>query len=240
MTLQRIAFHWSGGKDSALALQMLLADPTVQVDRLLTTVNPDRGDSVVHGIPIALLEAQAARIGVPLETIPLPGASWDGYLDAMRQAAQACKRDGIDAFAFGDLECSGMRATKVEQFAPFGIDVVLPLWGRTSPTCAAQFVASGIKAVTIVVDADALDATFVGRSVDLDFVASLPSGVDPCGEFGEYHTLVFDGPLFASPLNFELSDPEFLERSINTTEGLRTYHYWTVTPRLVAAPALVR
>ena len=102
---RRAAFHWSGGKDSALALSALLAQGDVVVDRLVTTIHPGRRASTVHGMPVELLEAQARSIGIRLQTIPLPGAGLDGYVEVMRVAAMEMRREGIDAFAFGDLTC---------------------------------------------------------------------------------------------------------------------------------------
>ncbi len=231
MQTRTAAFHWSGGKDSALALSTLLTQGDVVVDRLVTTTNPERRESTVHGLPVELLEAQARSIGIELQTIPLPGAGLDGYAEVMRSAATEMRREGIGAFAFGDLTCSDVRRQKEEQFGPLGIEVLEPLWGLTSPECIEKFLRSGIHAVTIVVDASVLDKDDVGVRLDRQFIERLPEGTDPCGEFGEYHSFAHDGPLFQWPVEFSLSAPRRLEREIRTTDGMRRYAYWLATPQ---------
>ena len=120
----KVAFHWSGGKDSMLALSRLVSDADVDVDRLLTTVHPARGASTVHGLPVELLEAQADRLGLPLKLVAMPGAALDGYDTVMAELATQLADEGVAAVAFGDLSCSGVRDAKVAQFAPYGIDVL--------------------------------------------------------------------------------------------------------------------
>lgn len=232
MRTRTAAFHWSGGKDSALALSTLLAQGDVVVDRLVTTIHPERHASTVHGLPVELLEAQARSIGIGLQTIPLPGAGLEGYVEVMRAAAIQMRREGIDAFAFGDLACSDVRRHKEEQFNPLGIEVLEPLWGMTSRECIERFLQSGIRAVTVVVDASVLGKDDVGVRLDGQFVERLPAGTDPCGEFGEYHSFAYDGPLFDWPVGFSLTAPRRLEREIGTTEGMRRYAYWLATPDL--------
>ena len=233
----KVAFHWSGGKDSMLALSRLVSDADVDVDRLLTTVHPARGASTVHGLPVELLEAQADRLGLPLKLVAMPGAALDGYDTVMAELATQLADEGVAAVAFGDLSCSGVRDAKVAQFAPYGIDVLEPLWDLTSVEVIEAFLVSDIEAVTVVVDASVLGAESVGVPIDRAFIAGLPEGVDPCGELGEFHSFVFDGPLFASPVPFALSEPRFIEREIGTTEGPRTYAYWLATPEPVDEPA---
>ena len=238
MRTRTAAFHWSGGKDSALALSTLLAQADVVVDRLVSTTHPERRESTVHGLPVELLEAQARSIGIELQTIPLPGVGLDGYVEVMRTAALQMRREGIDAFAFGDLTCSDVRRHKEEQFGPLGIEVLEPLWGMTSRECIEEFLQSGIQAVTVGVDASVLDKDDVGVRLDRQFIERLPEGADPCGEFGEYHSFAYGGPLFESPIEFSLSAPRRLEREIGTTDGMRRYAYWLATPEAVEAAAL--
>lgn len=232
MKTRTAAFHWSGGKDSALALSTLLARSDVVVDRLVTTVHHERRASTVHGLPVELLEAQARSIGIGLQTLPMPGPGLDGYVEVMQAAAVQMRSEGIDAFAFGDLQCSGVRRHKEEQFGPLGIEVLEPLWGMTPRQCIEEFLQSGIEAVTVVVDANVLDKDDVGVRLDRAFVERLPEGADPCGEFGEYHSFAYDGPLFQWPVRFSLSAPRRLEREIRTVEGTRRYAYWLATPLL--------
>lgn len=226
-----VAFHWSGGKDSALALSVLLARGDVAVDRLVTTVDAERNTSTVHGLPLELLQAQARSIGIALQAITLPGPGLDGYVGAINDAAVRMRHEGIDAFAFGDLSCSNVRHHKERQFRPLGIEVLEPLWGMTSRECIEQFLESGIRAVTVVVDAGVLTIDEVGVSVDREFIDHLPGNADPCGEFGEYHSFAYDGPIFRAPVDFALSAPRRYESDIRTTEGIRRYAYWLATPQ---------
>jgi uncharacterized protein (TIGR00290 family) len=226
-----VAFHWSGGKDSALALTRLLARNDVRVDRLVTTVDPQAQSSTVHELPVELLTAQAHSIGLPLQTVPMRGVDLDGYVQTMRWAAIQMRAAGIDAFAFGDLDCSGAREHHQAVFGSLGLDIVEPLEGLTSSECVAAFLDSGIRAVTVVVDARVLGPTDVGVPLDREFLDRLPAGADPAGEFGEYHSFVHDGPLFASPISFRLPAARRLDREISTTGGIRRYGYWVSTPQ---------
>lgn len=230
MSTKRVAFHWSGGKDSALALSVLLDRDDVEVDRLVTTVHADRGESTVHGLPVEVLKAQARSIGIALHTVAVAGPGLLGYVEAINAAARQMRHEGIDAFGFGDLSCSGVLDHKQQQFGPLGLEIVEPLWDLSSQECIERFLGSGIHAVTVVVDASVLDPTYLGVELDRGFVERLPKGVDPCGEFGEYHSFAYDGPLFGEPVAFSMSPIRNLKREIGTTEGLRTYEYWLATP----------
>lgn len=126
-----------------------------------------------------------------------------------------------------------MRSHKEAQFGPLGIEVLEPLWDLTSRECIERVLGSGIRAVTVVVDAGVVGIDAVGVPLGRAFVDSLPDDADPCGEFGEFHSFVFDGPLFQSPVGFALSAPHRLVREIRTTEGSRKYEYWVTTPHLV-------
>jgi uncharacterized protein (TIGR00290 family) len=187
-----VAFHWSGGKDSAHAPGRLLTDDRYEVRCLITTVHAARGESSVHGLPVHLLRAQADAVGLPLHTVALSGAGLEDYVEVMELATRRLHESGIRAFAFGDLEHSGVLPYKTEQFEPLGMAVVEPLWGMTSRQCITDFLRSGIQALTIVVDAGALDRGHLGVRLDVAFVDALPPGCDPCGETGEYHTFVWD------------------------------------------------
>lgn len=239
MSMTRAAFHWSGGKDSALALSLLLDRDDVHVDRLVTTVHAARNESTVHGLPVELLQVQAQSIGLPLHTVTVPGPGLEGYAEAMDMTSRQMRQEGIDAFGFGDLSCSGVLDHKQRQFAPLGLEIIEPLWGLSSEECIERFLDSGIRAVTVVVDATVLDPAYVGVELDRTFLQRLPAGVDPCGEFGEYHSFAYDGPLFATPVGFTLSPVRPLTREIGTTEGIRSYRYWLATPRaLSVAPSV--
>ncbi len=234
--MQRVAFHWSGGKDSALALTALLEDEDVVIDRLVTTIERDRDASTVHDIPTDLLRAQAESIGLPLQTVAIPGPGLTGYTEAMATASAQLRRESIDAFAFGDVAASGVLEHRREQARPLWIELLTPLGELTSSDCIERFLASDIRATTVVVDASVLGPEAVGVPLDRDFVAGLPAGADPSGELGEYHSFAHDGPPFRWPVPFALTPTRRVQHEIRTTEGLRTYTYWMATPLPPSSP----
>lgn len=221
-----VAFQWSGGKDSAHALGRLLRDERYEVRSLVTTVDGATGDSTVHQLPATLLQAQAAAIGLPLDLVPLAGEGLGDYAAVMGEVAHRLRQEGVRAVAFGDLEHSGAVDHREALFAPAGLAVIEPLHGMTSPQCLQDFLRSHIEAITVVVDASVLDRSHLGVRLDDAFVASLPDGCDPCGEYGEYHTLVINAPYFRSPVPFTVLDHERIERRIGTTDGVQTFAYW--------------
>lgn len=230
MVPRTVALHWSGGKDAALALSRLLADDAIVVDRLVTTTVDAEGLSTVHDLPVGLVRAQADQIGIPVEFVPLVGPGLEGYDDAMTVAASRWRSEGVDAVAFGDLADPGVLGARRDRFEPLGLTVIEPLWDLTPSACIAAYLRSGIRAVTVVVDASVLRSDAVGRVVDRRFVEELPHGCDPCGERGEYHTFVHDGPFFSQPLSFKMGEIRRIERTIATTDGQRCYRYWAATP----------
>jgi len=199
----RAVFNWSGGKDSAHALWRAMRSGDYEIVALLTTVDGSTRRSTMHGIPAALLQAQAERIGIPLYRLDLaPNGDMADYGAAMSRAVAHFGARGVTHFIFGDIFLHDVRAYRERQLAPFGIEVVEPLWGESSQEVMADFLASGLKTVVVTTMDDGLGRAAVGRVVDRDFVASLPAGTDPNGENGEYHTFCYDGPIFASPVPF--------------------------------------
>lgn len=221
-----LAFHWSGGKDSAHALGVLLRDDRYDVRCLVTTVHARRQESTVHGIPVALLQAQADGIGLPLRVVELAGPGLDDYAEVMQRASRELRAEGIRAVGFGDQAHSGVLQYKLDQFGPLGLEVVEPLWDLSPRECSEQFLATGIDAVVVVVDASVLGPEYLGRHLDRELVTSLPPGCDPGGEFGEYHTFVTDAPFFARPVPVVPGEVEHLHRTIGTTGGPQDFSYW--------------
>ena len=216
----RAVFNWSGGKDSAHALWRAMRSGDYEIVALLTTVDGSTRRSTMHGIPAALLQAQAERIGIPLYRLDLaPNGDMADYGAAMSRAVAHFGARGVTHFIFGDIFLHDVRAYRERQLAPFGIEVVEPLWGESSQEVMADFLASGLKTVVVTTMDDGLGRAAVGRVVDRDFVASLPAGTDPNGENGEYHTFCYDGPIFASPVPFRLGTP--FSRSYGSTTGRR-------------------
>jgi len=194
---------WSGGKDSALALQEVLRDERFRVAALVTTVTTGYDRISMHGVRRALLHRQARAIGLPLEEVLIsPRASneeYERHMEATLIAAGA-RFPGLDAVVFGDLFLADIRAYRERMLARIGMRGLFPLWPRDTRALAADFVRQGYKAVLACVDSHALPAAFAGREFDTALLGDLPPGIDPCGENGEFHTFVYAGPILRAPV----------------------------------------
>ena len=196
---RRALLSWSGGKDSALALAALAADANVEVVGLLTSVTRGYDRVSIHGVRRALLEAQAAALQLPLTEIALEPQCTNAAFEAAFLAAVARARAdhaNISAIAFGDLFLEDVRAYRERLLRGTGLTSVFPLWGEPTPALAERCCDLGIDARLVCVDTTQLAAEFVGRSFDRALLADLPASVDPCGERGEFHTFVANGPGF--------------------------------------------
>ena len=201
MALPKALVSWSSGKDCAWALHMLRSEGEVQLAGLLTTVNRTAGRVSMHAVREQLLEMQAAALGLSLIKVLLPSpCSNEQYESAMNEAIERAKADGITVIAFGDLFLEDVRMYREERMAGTGIDPVFPLWKSDTSLLAREMVEAGLRAYITCVDPKQMAPSFAGRTFDTRFLDELPSGVDPCGEHGEFHTFVYDGPMFATPL----------------------------------------
>lgn len=204
MSATSILLSWSGGKDCLMALAALRGDPAWRVVGLLTTVTARHQFRVsMHGIRRDVLHAQAAALGVPLiEAVieePGDGPAYERAHGLALERARA-RWPGLQHCAFGDLFLQDIRDYREQQLARSNWRAVFPLWGTPTAALAQRFVATGHRAIVVCVDTTQLDAGFCGRDFDAAFLASLPEGVDPCGENGEFHTLSYAGPDFSRPL----------------------------------------
>lgn len=197
---------WSGGKDSALALQTLAADPSVRVTGLLTTVTADVDRVAMHGVRRELLDAQADAVGLPVRVVALDRAPDDGaYRAAMGAALGEARADGVEAVAFGDLHLADVRAYREDQVAEAGLTPWFPLWGADTARLARAAVDDGLRATVVCVDTTQLDVRFGGRLLDHPFLDDLPAEVDPCGERGEFHTFVHAGGPLRHPVPVQVA-----------------------------------
>ena len=198
----KILVSWSSGKDSAWMLHLLRQSHPGAVAGLLTTTNGTFDRVAMHGVRREVLEAQAHAAGLPLRVVPLPWPCGnDDYERIMREANSALVRDGYTHVAFGDLFLEDVRQYRVDRLAGTGLTPLFPLWKTTDTRALAQqMIAAGLKARLSTVDPRVLDASFAGRAFDGALLADLPATVDPCGERGEFHSCVHDGPMFASPV----------------------------------------
>lgn len=196
-----ILMCWSGGKDSALALQAMLRDPAVRVAALLTTVTEGYERISMHGVRRALLEEQAGAIGLPLEQVRIPmQASNASYEAAMRALLLRYQARGVSRVVFGDLFLEDIRRYREANLAALNMRGIFPLWLKDTRQLAREFIAAGFRAILVCVDPKQLDPSFCGRAFDASLLAELPDSVDPCGERGEFHTFVYDGPIFRRPV----------------------------------------
>jgi uncharacterized protein (TIGR00290 family) len=201
--VSRAVLCWSGGKDSAWTLHELRAAGT-EVAALITTVNQANGRVAMHAIRRELLEAQAEAAGIPLWTVPLPWPCTNADYEA--RMAAACRRAveaGIGTIAFGDLFLREIRAYRERNLQGTGLSPVFPLWDRPTSALADAMLAGGLRARVTCVDTRVLGREFAGREYDRRFLADLPPAADPCGENGEFHSLVYDGPFFRHPVAVE-------------------------------------
>jgi uncharacterized protein (TIGR00290 family) len=201
--LESVLVSWSGGKDSCMALHEILRLPNTRVEALLTTVTRDYDRISMHGVRRGLLEHQAASLGLPLHQIYISkGAANQEYETETGEAFSTYRARGIRSVAFGDLFLEDIRAYRERLLARHGMSGLYPLWGRDTSKLIRDFIGRGFKTILVCVDPAKLDSSFVGRVIDEEFLSELPPGVDPCGENGEFHTFVFDGPTFKKPIRF--------------------------------------
>jgi uncharacterized protein (TIGR00290 family) len=207
----RTYFNWSGGKDSALALYHTIKAGN-KPELLLTSVNTAVDRISMHGVRSGLLEMQADSLGIPLRKLELPeGLDMTEYNGIMRAAVTDLQAQGYGQTIFGDIFLEDLRLYREEQLAPFGIRAQFPLWKRDTTELLHEFLDLGFKTVLVCIKSELLDKSFAGRVIDKDFIKDLPRNVDPCGENGEFHTFVFDGPIFQKPIDFTIGEVVYRE-----------------------------
>lgn len=193
---------WSSGKDSAWALHTLRVTPGLRVSRLVTTLNGAAERVAMHAVRRRLLEAQARALGLPLTQIELPSPCTNAeYQRAVEPVLEAAVREGVPCMAFGDLSLEDVRAYRLSLLERHPIEPLFPIWGRDTRALSEEMLARGLRAYVTCVDPGAVSAKLAGSLYDAAFLAALPEAADPCGENGEFHTFVFDGPMFKRGLS---------------------------------------
>jgi uncharacterized protein (TIGR00290 family) len=202
-----VVFSWSGGKDSAMALHALRRDPNFEVVSLLTTVTEGYERISMHGVRNELLRRQAESIGLPLEEVRIPPQCVNSIYEArMAEAVLRFRDRGVSHFAFGDIFLEDLRVYREQKLRQANMTALFPIWKVDTQELAARFLKDGFRAIAACIDPRKLDKSFAGRELDVSFFRDLPPGVDPCGENGEFHTFVFDGPIFHSAIPVEVAE----------------------------------
>lgn len=229
--MKDIVLNWSSGKDAALAYFYLQQEGRYRVQSLLTSLSEAYGRISMHGVREEVLERQAMLIGLPLRKIYLPeNTDMDTYSRIMGKTVAAIKSEGTDTMAFGDIFLEDLRTYREQQLAGLDMKAVFPLWKKDTRELVKDVEDRGIKAMIVCVNDRYLDATFLGRYVDRSLLADLPPGVDPCGENGEYHSLVIDAPYFSGgPLPVVTGDTVFREYSLDA-HNKQGFYFLDVVP----------
>ncbi|HMG88309.1 MAG TPA: hypothetical protein VK574_21445 [Terracidiphilus sp.] len=209
--MKRILISWSSGKDCAWALHLLRQQSGIEIAGLLTTINSEFDRVAMHGTRSAILEAQASAADLPLWKVPLPWpCSNEEYERRMAEVCLRATSENIDAIAFGDLFLRDVRDYREKQLQNTGIEPMFPLWDIPTAELASSMISGGLCAKLVCVDSRQLDPSFAGRDFDSALLRDLPATIDPCGERGEFHSCVYDGPMFSRPI--ALSPGEIVNR----------------------------
>ena len=204
---EKVLFSWSGGKDSAMALYELQRARSYEISALLTVITEDYDRISMHGVRRVLLERQADSLGYPLEEIFISkNASNEEYESKMRDVLVKYRETGVSSVVFGDVLLEDVRRYREDNLAKVGMRGIFPLWKRDTTELANTFINLGFKAIITCVDSKVLGKRFVGRVYDKQFLRELPPHVDPCGENGEFHSFVYDGPIFRRKISFVIGD----------------------------------
>jgi uncharacterized protein (TIGR00290 family) len=196
-------FNWSGGKDSALALYHAQKNNEYSIEKLLTNINGAHRRISMHGVREDLLELQARAISLPLQKIILPEEpSMHEYENKMKETVEELSNQKFTHAFFGDIFLEDLKTYREQQLSMVGIECVFPLWKIKTTTLINEFLELGFKTIVVCVNEEFLDKSFCGRIIDKDFLQELPENVDACGENGEFHTFVFNGPTFQHPVEF--------------------------------------
>lgn len=194
---EKVVLSWGGGKDSALALYEIQKTDNYEILGLLTTLTEDYDRISIHGVRRILLEQQADSLGFPLEKVFISkNVSIEEYESKMREVLAKYLAAGFSSVVFGDIFLEDVRRYREDNLSKIRMKRIFPIWKRDTYELAHTFIDLGFKAVITCVDSNVLDKNFVGRVFDEQFLSELPSNVDPCGENGEFHSFVYDGPIF--------------------------------------------
>jgi uncharacterized protein (TIGR00290 family) len=219
--------NWSGGKDSALCLYKILQGGKYNVSHLLTSVNAAHNRISMHGVRRSLLEAQAKAIGIPLQTIELPEQpGMEEYEAQMAGNVLQLKQAGCTHAIFGDIFLEDLKLYREQKLQQLGIECIFPLWKIDTTLLVKEFIKLGFKSIIVCVNDNYLDKSFCGRVIDEDFLNDLPANVDPCGENGEFHSFVFEAPIFKHPIPITKGEIVYKQYDAPNTAGSDKYGFY--------------
>lgn len=203
----KAVFNWSGGKDSALALHKVLNSREYDIQKLLTSVSKKYNRITMHGVRYELLKKQAEALNIPLQTMLLPeDTEMTTYNELMRKTMLSLIEDGYSHSIFGDIFLEDLRKYREEKLNEVQMKAVFPLWKTDTTQLIHEFLDLGFKTIIVSANNNLLGEDFTGEVITKELIKSLPKNVDPCGENGEFHTFVFDGPIFSKPIEFEIGE----------------------------------
>ena len=207
----KVFVSWSGGKDSVLACYRMMQDSDIEVAYLVNMMTEDGKYSRSHGLSVAVLRAQAAAVGIPLIQ---RAASWKDYEKEFKSVLTELKNKGVEAGIFGDIDLESHREWVERVCRETGLKAFLPLWNEKRELLLEEFIGAGFKSRIVVTDEAVLGAEWLGCEIDQDFLEKIKTvpHVDPCGEKGEYHTFVYDGPIFRNPVAVHESEQLSIEK----------------------------
>jgi len=239
---KKTLLSWSSGKDSAWALHILRQQPDVEVVGLFCTINQEVERVVMHEVRVELIHQQSQNVGLPIQLISIPRpCSSSEYGTIMKSFVEQAKQQGIECFAFGDLFLEDVRMYREAKLADTGITPIFPLWGMPTEKLSKEMVRSGLRAIITCVDPKHLPSDFAGQEYGESFLERLPANIDPCGEYGEFHSFAFDGPMFNKPVNISIGETVSRDGFI-FTDVLPEQHLTTGSsglPTVALAPGLL-
>lgn len=218
LNMTKAFMNWSGGKDSSLALYHSLNTPELSIDYLLTNISAEHNRISMHGVSLDLLKMQAESINIPLETIPIvKNATMEDYNTQVSEKMTFFTNQNINTCVFGDIFLEDLKTYRETQLKKVNITAQFPLWKRSTQELIQEFFDLGFKAKVVSINAKLLDKSFAGRELDQTFIDDLPEGIDICGENGEFHSFVYDGPIFKNPIPITVVD--IVKKEYKSTEN---------------------
>lgn len=201
MSKKRVLISWSSGKDSAWLLHTLQQDPSIEIVGLFSTANEEFERVAMHAVRMQLVEMQAEAAGLPLEWVMIPNpCDNETYSSIMKNFMKTVVQRKIDAIAFGDLFLEDVRDYRINNMEGTGVEPIFPIFGSDTHSLCQEMIASGLKAQLTCIDPKKIPEALAGHAFNRELISKLPNGVDPCGEFGEFHSFAFDGPMFNKPI----------------------------------------